>query len=124
MAVTYRATLKTTRMQAVRDDIDSGVGAATLEIGTAGMATVLVSITLADPASTVAGSILTLAGMPKSGTAGNTGTAAAARIKESGGTVIVDGLTVGLAATDVIIDNTSINSGQTVNLTAGTITHG
>jgi hypothetical protein len=111
-------------MQAVRDDIDSGVGAATLEIGTAGMATVLVSITLADPASTVAGSILTLAGMPKSGTAGNTGTAAAARIKESGGTVIVDGLTVGLAATDVIIDNTSINSGQTVNLTAGTITHG
>jgi hypothetical protein len=126
MAVTYRATLKTTRMQAVRDDIDVGAGAAYMEIGTAGMAGVLVTITLADPASTVAGAILTLSGMPKSGTATGAGIAAAARIKESAGTVIIDGLTVtvGGGGGDIIIDNTNIAVGQTVNLTAGTITHG
>lgn len=79
MSVVYRASLKTTRMQAVRDDIDSGAGAGTLEIGDAGFATVLVSITLDDPASTVSGDTLTIAGVPKDGTASATGTAAEAR---------------------------------------------
>jgi hypothetical protein len=123
MAVTYRASLKTTRMQAVRDDIDSGAGAATLEIGTAGFGSTLVSITLADPASSVAGSVLTFLGVPLSGTAGATGAAAEARIKESSGTVIVSGLTVGTSGTDIIISSTGITSGDTVTMNSGTITH-
>jgi len=125
LSVVYRASLKTTRMQAVRDDIDSGAGAGTLEIGDAGFATVLVSITLDDPASTVSGDTLTIAGVPKDGTASATGTAAEARIKENGGTVIISGLTVGTSGTNIIISpSTTITSGQTVSLTAGTITHG
>lgn len=112
-------------MQAVRDDIDSGAGAGTLEIGTTGFASTLVSITLDDPASTVSGDTLTLANLPKDGTAGATGTAAEARIKESGGTVVLSGLTVGTSGANIIISpSTTITSGQTVSLTAGTITHG
>lgn len=124
MGVVYRASLRTTRMNAVETDIDSGAGAATLEIGTTGFASVLATFTLSDPAGSVSGDVLTFSGMPKSTTASNTGTAAEARIKESGGTVIISGLTVGTSGTNVIISpSTSITSGQTVNLTAATLTH-
>ena len=123
MAVNYRASLKTTRMQAVRDDIDSGAGAGTLEICTAAFATVLITFTLSDPASTVAADVLTLAGMPKTANATATGTAAVARIKESGGTTVVNNLTVGTSGTDIIISSTSITSGNPYNLNSGTITH-
>jgi hypothetical protein len=112
-------------MQAVRDAIDAGSGAGKLEIGTAGMALVLATITLADPASTVSGAVLTLAGMPKSDTAADaSGTAAAARIRDSDNNDVVTGLTVGTSGTDIVLDSVSITAGQTVTITAGTITHG
>lgn len=123
MAVNYRTSLKTTRMQAVRDDIDSGAGAATLEICSAAFAAVLITFTLSDPASTVSTDTLTLAGMPKSANASNSGTAAVARIKESTGTVIVNNLSVGTSGADIIVSNTTINSGAAYSLTAGTIVH-
>lgn len=124
MAVDYVAALKTTRMQAVRDAIDFGVGNATLEVCSAAYASVLCVITLADPASSVAGSVLTILGVPLAGVAGNSGTAALARIKDPAGTVTVLGLTVGTSGTDCIISSTSITAGDTVTLTAGAITHG
>lgn len=55
------------------------------------------------------------------GTAGNTGTASWARICTSGGTPKVD-CTVGTSGTDLIIDNTSITSGQSVSGTSLTLT--
>lgn len=124
MAVTYNAALKTTRMTAVTTAIDAGAGNATLEIGTAGFAATLASITLADPASSVAGDVLTFLGLPLNGTASGSGTAAAARVKDPSGTVVVSGLTVGTVGTDVIISSTSITAGDTVTFTAGTLTHG
>ena len=124
MGVIYRASLRTTRMQAVETDIDSGVGAATLEIGTTGFASTLVTFTLSDPAGVVAGDVITGSGMPKTAVAAAGGVAAEARIKESGGTVIVSGLTVGTVGTNVIISpSTTISNGQTCNLTALTLTH-
>jgi hypothetical protein len=62
--------------------------------------------------------------MPKSGTGAGAGNAAIARILDSTDTVVAEGLTVGTVGTDIIIDNVSIAVGQTVNITAGTITHG
>lgn len=123
MAVNYRASLKTTRMNAVVTDIDSGPGAGTLEIATAGYASVLVTFTLSDPSATVSGDALTLSGMPKTANATATGTAAVARIKESGGTVVVNNLTVGTSGTDITISSTSITSGNPYNLNSGVITH-
>lgn len=124
MAVNYRTTLKTTRMQAVADDIDSGPAAGTLEIGDAGFASVLVTFACDDPCGTVATDTLSFSGLTKSATASATGTAAVARFKNSSGTVIVSGLTVGTSGTDIIISpSTTLTSGQTVNWTAGSIQH-
>lgn len=122
MGVIYRATERTARMNVVKTAIDAGSGPGTLEIGTAAMAAVLATITLTDPCGSVAGDVLTLT-MPHSVAAAGTGTAAAARIKDSDGNIIASGLTVGTSATNVILDSASITSGQTVTITAATVTH-
>lgn len=124
MAVTYTNAVKTARMTAVRDQIDLGAGAGVLQIGTTGMATVLAEFTLNDPSGTISNGVLTLSGFPKSDTSANaTGTAAAARIRDSNATDVVTGLTVGTSGTDIILDSVSITSGQTVTLNSATITH-
>ena len=125
MAVNWNATTQTSRMNASLAVIDNHASPATLEIGTAAMAATLVTITLSDPSFSIGGTpaALTLLGVPKSGTASGTGTAAAARIKDGGGTVILSGLTVGTSGADIVLNSTAIAPGQTVQITAGTITH-
>lgn len=124
MAVDYRTTLKTTRMTAVMNDIDSGVGAGFIEICSAGYAAVLATITLADPCGTVTTDTLTLT-MPRSdNSADATGTAAVARIKESAGTTIVNNLTVGTSGANINLNALSITAGGTVTLNSGTLVHG
>jgi hypothetical protein len=122
VAVTYTTAVKNARLDAVVTAIGTtGV----LEIGTTGMASVLVTINLNNPAGTTSGAVLTFSGFPKSDTsADNTGTAAAARIRTaSGGTDIITGLTVGLSASDIVLDSLSITAGQTVTISSATITH-
>jgi hypothetical protein len=124
MAVTYTTAVKNARMTAVRDQIDAGTGPGVLQIGTTGMASILAEITLNDPSGTISGGVLSLSGFPKSDTsANNTGTAAAARIRDSSGTDVITGLTVGLSAADIILDSVSITAGQTVTINSAAITH-
>ena len=90
------------------------------------MGSVLATIALNNPAAAgAAAGVLTLSGFPKSdASADNTGAAAAARIRTaSGGTDIITGLTVGLSASDVVLDSLSITAGQTVTINSATITH-
>jgi len=110
-------------MNAVQAAIDADVPAAFIEIGSAAWAAVLVTITLSDPSFTVSGDTMTMTNAPKAGVAGATGTAAIARIKSGGGTVVVDNLAVSTAGADISLNNTSIVSGQTVTLVSGTIQH-
>lgn len=122
MAVVYNETLKNARL----DEVTAAIGTdGKLEIGTTGMASVLASITLADPAAPAAsGGVLTLT-MPQSDTdADATGTAAAARIRTSADADVVTGLTVSDTSGDIVLDTVSITAGQTVTITAATITHG
>lgn len=121
MAVTYTTAVKSSRMSAV---VTAAGATAVLEIGTTGMASILATITLANPIGTVTNGVLTLT-MPRSDTsADNTGTAAAARIRTAtGGTDIITGLTVGLSASDIVLDSLSITAGQTVTINSATITH-
>lgn len=125
MAVTYTTAVKNARLDAVTAQIDAGAGAGKLEIGTTGMGTVLATITLGDPsASAAASGVLTFSGFPRSDTSADaTGTAAAARIRDSNNTDIVTGLTVGTSGSDINLDSTSITAGQTVTITSATITH-
>jgi len=129
MAVSYSQALQNTRMDSVITTIDAHASPATLEICTAAYAAVICIITLNDPSFVRSGTkpntLITLQGVPKSGTASlaGTNTAAVARIKEGGGTVILDGLTVGTSGADINLNSTSITNGQTVTVSAGTITH-
>ena len=124
MAVVYAAATRTARMQAVLDDVDAGVGAPTLEIGTTGFASTLATVTLANnPPGSVTGDVLTFT-MPQSDpSADATGTAAECRIKDGDGTIVISGLTVGTAASDLIVDSVDFNAGQQFTVNSATITH-
>lgn len=124
MAVNYSTAVKNARLTVVRDAIDGGPAAGTLEICSAAYASVLVAVTLNDPCGTVSSGVLTFSGTPIAATAGNTGTAVIARLKDSTGTVVADGLTVGTSGTDITVNTTSLTSGGSVSVTSATITHG
>lgn len=135
MAVVYTTTLKNNRMQLVADLIASKTAASstgtalagTLVIGTSalsGATGVLASVPLSATPGTVSSGVLTLSGVPLQATATGTGTAALAEFRNNAGTTIVSGLTVGTSGTDIIINSTSISTGQAVQVTSGTITHG
>lgn len=124
MAVTYRTSLKTTRMNDVKTDIDSGGAAGTIEIGTSGMGAVLAVLTLSYPCGSVTGDTLTFSAITSDSSADATGTAAEARIKNSAGTAIVTGLTVGTSGANINLNTTSIVAAGTVSLSAGSIQHG
>jgi hypothetical protein len=132
VGVIYLSTVRTGRMNVVRDLLDSKtLGAATgagsagsLVIGTSalsGATGVLATVTLPNPASSVSGDVLTLLGVPLSASA--SGTAAKAELRNNAGGVIAGNLSVGTSASDVIVNTTTVTSGQTVTVTAGTITH-
>lgn len=123
MGVIYAAALRTTRMNDVKTAIDAGSGPGTLEIGTTGMASVLAVLTFSDPCGTVSGDTLTFSAITQDSSADATGTAAAARIKDSNGNIVVSGLTVGTSGTDIILSSTAITAGQVVPMTSAAISH-
>jgi hypothetical protein len=129
MSVSYDQATQNSRLDATLARIDNNASPATMEICTAAYAAVLVIITLSKPSFSRGGTspstALTLLGVPKSGTASGAGTqtAAVARIKDGGGVVIVNNLTVGTSASDVVLNSLSITNGQTVTISSGTITH-
>jgi len=120
-AVTYSTTVKNARL----DQVTTAIGAAgKLEICTAGYASILATISLANPAAPGANAgVLTLT-MPQSDTsADNTGIAAAARIRTGADVDVITGLTVGTSGTDIVLNSTSITAGQQVTMNSFTITH-
>lgn len=120
MAVTYTTAVKQARLEAVI----TAIGAAgKLKIFTAADA-LLATLSLANPAGAASGATLTLDFDPDiSATASGSGTAAKASITTGADVDVITGLTVGTSGTDIILDSTSITSGQSVTITAGTITH-
>lgn len=125
MAVVYPTGVKNARLDAVAAKIDAGSGPGKLEIGTAGMASVLATIALSDPCAAAAASgILTFSGFPKSDSSADaSGTAAAARIRDSDNNDVITGLTAGTSGADVVLDSTNITAGQMVTINAVTISH-
>ena len=117
MPITYANTQRSARMQVVADALASG----SLEITTSADA-VLSTHSLAATAGTVSNGVLTL-GVIGNGTA-SAGTAGKARLKNSGGTIVASGLTVGTSGADVIVSSTTFSAGQTVQVTSLTITEG
>lgn len=135
MSVVYALALKNARLQLVSDRIAgklpaASTGAATagvLVIGTtalAGATGVLASIPLPLAPFVVAAGVATLQGVPLTANAVLTGTAAKAELRDHAGNVIVSGLTVGTAGTNITVADTAFVAGAPVFVIAGTITHG
>lgn len=98
-------------------------GAPPANCAAAATGTLLAEFTLGVDWSAVASSgAKTLAGLPLSTTASAAGTAAHYRIVNSAGTTCHEQGTVGTGSEDMVIDNASITSGQTVRITAYTKT--
>lgn len=126
----------TTVRNAMLDSIETAIGtAAKLEIrsgsapaspAAANSGSVLVSYTLAsDWAAGASSGSKAFNNTPISGTAGATGTATYFRIYSSGNTCHWQGtVTATGGGGDMTLDNTSIASGQTVNVTSFTVTAG
>lgn len=123
MAITLNTTLRNNRA----DQITTFAGtSAKLRIYTSAYGTQLVECVCNASAFAAAasGGVLTLNSI-SNGTAGNTGTAAIARIyKSDGTTMVMEGLTVSTTSANINISNTSINSGDIVAITSATITEG
>ena len=124
MPVVYNTAVKTARLNAVRTAAASG----TLELVSAAN-TVLAVFSLTSSAGSVSADVWTLAfaaNTVNGASAAGAGTnAASARIKDSGGTIILSGLTVGLSSSsaDLKMINTSITSGQSVTINSATVQH-
>ena len=119
MAVTHGSATRDAIANLVDDQCNAGSGAAKLKIRNAGN-TVLATITLADPAhGASSGGTISLAGLPKSDTSADaTGTAANFIVTDSEDNTVYAG-SVGEGSGDLSLDNTDINAGQTVTITAG-----
>ena len=124
MAISLNATLRNNRA----DQITTFAGAsAKIRIYTAAYATVLCDVVCnaSALAAAASGGVLTLNAMTGPGTATGAGTAEIARIyKSDGTTMVMEGLTVGTSATNIVITNTTIAVNDTVTVTSGTITEG
>ena len=118
MSVILAATVKTAVMTAIRDQVADG----SLEILDAADV-LLVAFGLSSDGGSVAGAVWTLAFDSSTAAASAAGTAAKAQIKNSGGVAKITGLTVGTAATDVVLTSTTIALAQNMTLTSAKITH-
>jgi len=123
MAVIYNPAVRSARLDVVRAAIDAGSGPGTLELGTAGMALVLATLTCSKPCGSVAGDTLTFAPILQDSAADASGNAAQARFKDSDGNVIISGLTAGTAGTNIIMGSVAITVGQAIPMTSAALSH-
>jgi len=121
MAIALNATLRSARSTAI---VTEAGATAKLTVYTAAYAAVLYTSTCAATLGTVNTGVLTFNAVGAA-TASGAGTAAIARLfKTDGTTMVIEGLTVGTAATNIIITNTTIAVNDSITTSAGTITEG
>jgi len=122
--VNYIVTTITGRLQVVVSDIDAGATNGSLDLLEAG-GSVLSTLSLSRPCGIVAGGQIIFSGMSLiDPAAAASGSAVAARISDGDGNAIITGLTVGTgSSSEIVMSPTNfITAGQTVAITAATIT--
>jgi hypothetical protein len=133
MSVTYNSAAKNARLTAgliaavSGQSVDGNTGVGQLVIGTSGLSGatgVLATISLVKPSFSIASGVATLLGsFPLSANPSAAGTAALAELRDSAGTTIVSGLTVGTSGANINLNTVTIALGIPVQITGGTITH-
>ena len=121
MPITLSTSLRNARATAI---VTEAGASAKLAVYTAAYGTLLYTSTCSATLGTVSGGVLTLNAVSNA-TAVAAGTAAIARLfKTDGTTMVMEGLTVGTAGTNIVITNTAIAVNDVVTTSAGTITEG
>ena len=121
MPITLSTSLRNARATAI---VTEAGASAKLAVYTAAYGTLLYTSTCSATLGTVSGGVLTLNAVGNA-TAVAAGTAAIARLfKTDGTTMVMEGLTVGTAGTNIVITNTAIAVNDVVTTSAGTITEG
>lgn len=127
MAIQLAVSTRNARLDAIETDLGTSpileirTGSAPADCATADSGSLLASLTLPSDFLAAASSGSKAKSGTWSGTASGTGTAAHFRLKTSGSVCKMQG-TVGAGSGDLSLDNTSIASGQTVTITAFTLT--
>ena len=118
--VTLSTAARNAMADALVDLVDVGAGSnGTLQIGTTGFATVLVTFDFdATAFGAAASGVATAASLPISATAAATGTAAEYRVRDADGTTVWSGTDVGTSGNEVTLSSTSISTSQNIDLTA------
>jgi hypothetical protein len=124
LAFSYSTTLKNARLDAITTAIGTSGRLKLYPTGTSTCSgTLIVNLPLSSTAAAAASSgVLTLNSITTTAAAAS-GTAICATLTTSGGTVVVDGLSVGTSGSNINLDNNVINSGQNVAISSFTITH-
>ncbi len=125
MSANYNVATRNSRLQAVVTAIDAGGGNGVLRLLSAA-GSILSSLALARPCGAASAGILAFSGLSLiDPAAAATGTATAARVEDSAGTVVISGLTVGTppnVGVDIVLTpSNDITAGQTIAITAATI---
>ena len=131
MALGINATIRNSMLNAIRDAMDAGAGAALIRIydgsrpATGGTATTLLAeLTCTDPsAANAAAGVLTLSAITQDASANATGTATWFRVVDSTAAHVFDG-NVGTSGSDLNLTTTSIVATQPVSITSATLTAG
>jgi len=125
LSVNYSITVLTNRLQQVVNAIDAGATNGVMRLLSNG-GTTLSSLSLARPCGVAAGGVLTFSGMSLiDPAAAATDSAKFARVEDGDGNTIISGLTVGTvgSTSDIVMSPTNfITAGQTVAITAASIT--
>lgn len=131
MAVRLAVALANSLADAVTAAVDAGGTAGTIKIYTGPQpttaddvvtGTLLASFTLSDPSFASASSgVITLAGVPLTVAASDTGTAGWFRMEDSTGANVMDG-SIGLSGNQINLNTTAITDGVNVTITSGTVT--
>jgi hypothetical protein len=122
LSVDYNETLLTNRLQVVANAIDAGPGGGRMRLlDEAG--NVLSSMPLFVPCGVVASGVLNFTVPLVDPAAMMGGGAATARVEDANGTVVISGLTINTTNADIHLTPTNVvNAGQTVSITAASIT--
>lgn len=124
MPVNYNINVETQRLQVVANAVDAGPSNGFMRVLDTGN-NILSSFQLSRPMGVASAGVLTFNGLSIiDAAAAASGIPTGARLEDSTGVIVASGLTVGLStASDIIISPAQfITAGQTVALTAATIT--
>lgn len=122
MAITLNTTLRNARSTAI---VTEAGASAVIKLYTATYATLLGTLTCSATLGTVSTGVLTFNAITQDSSADATGTFALARLyKSDGTTMVIEGLSVGTAATDIIMNAAASTAGAAISMTSATITEG